>query len=135
VRDAGNLDPLFKSLLRFHWMEESQHAKLDTLMVEALAEGRDAASIDSAVDEYIALGGFLDDGLRGQATMNIDAFERATGHRFPSGERDDLTQQQHQALRWTYIGSGMTHPKFTDTLAAISPAGAGRVAGIAPAFC
>ena len=30
VKDDGDLDPLFKSLLRHHWMEEAQHAKLDT---------------------------------------------------------------------------------------------------------
>ena len=30
IRDDGDLDPLFKSLLKNHWMEEAQHAKLDT---------------------------------------------------------------------------------------------------------
>src|SRR5262245_4572388 len=40
VRDDRQLDPQFKSLLKHHWMEEAQHAKLDTLLVEALAEGR-----------------------------------------------------------------------------------------------
>src|SRR3712207_5728265 len=32
VRDDAGIDPLFKSLLRHHWIEEAQHAKLDTLM-------------------------------------------------------------------------------------------------------
>ena len=31
--------PQFKSLLKHHWMEEMQHAQLDTLMVETIAEG------------------------------------------------------------------------------------------------
>jgi hypothetical protein len=39
-RDDGRLDAHFKSLLKHHWMEEAQHARLDTLMVEALAAGR-----------------------------------------------------------------------------------------------
>src|SRR6185503_6161379 len=30
VRNDGRLDPQFKSLLKYHWMEESQHAKLNT---------------------------------------------------------------------------------------------------------
>ena len=64
VKDDGDLDPLFKSLLRHHWMEEAQHAKLDTLMVEALAEGRDEAGIDRAIDEYLEIGGFLDNGFK-----------------------------------------------------------------------
>src|SRR5262245_51788391 len=38
VLDNQQLDSQFKSLLKFHWMEEAQHAKLDALMVEALAE-------------------------------------------------------------------------------------------------
>ena len=30
VRDDADLDGLFQDLLRFHWLEEAQHAKLDT---------------------------------------------------------------------------------------------------------
>src|SRR5919205_523381 len=40
IKDDQELDPQFKSLLKHHWIEEVQHAKLDTLMVEALAAGR-----------------------------------------------------------------------------------------------
>lgn len=135
VRDDGDLDPLFKSLLKHHWMEEAQHAKLDTLMVETLAEGRDEAAIQRALDEYLEIGMFLDNGLKAQAGLNVDAFEKATGRKLGEDERAALTEQQHQALRWTYLGSGMTHPKFVATLAAISPAARDRIAEIAPAFC
>ena len=34
---AEGLDPLFCSLLKHHWIEESQHAKLDTLVVDEIA--------------------------------------------------------------------------------------------------
>ena len=64
VRDDGELDPLFKSLLKHHWMEEAQHAKLDTLMVEALAEGTTEAEIHAAIDGFFEIGAFLDDGLQ-----------------------------------------------------------------------
>ncbi len=37
VRDNQELDPQFKSLLKHHWLEESQHTKLDTLIVEEMA--------------------------------------------------------------------------------------------------
>ncbi|HEX8641091.1 MAG TPA: diiron oxygenase [Allosphingosinicella sp.] len=134
VRDDGELDPLFKSLLKHHWMEEAQHAKLDTLMVEALAEGRDEAGIQSAIDEYLEIGMFLDGGFKTQAGFNLDAFERASGRTLTAAEREELTAQQHQALRWTYLGSGMVHPRFVATLEAMSPAAARRIAEIAPAF-
>jgi hypothetical protein len=135
VRDDGDIDPLFKSLLKHHWMEEAQHAKLDTLMVEALAEGRSEAEIHSALDEYLEIGMFLDEGLKVQTGLNLDAFEKATGRKLGEDERAALGEQQHQALRWTYLGSGMTHPKFVATLAAISPAARDRIAEVAPAFC
>ncbi len=134
VRDDGELDPLFKSLLKHHWMEEAQHAKLDTLMVEALAEGRDEAGIQAAIDGYLEIGAFLDEGLATQASLNLDAFERHFGRALRAGQRRELQAQQHQALRWTYLGSGMAHPKFRATLAALSPAARDRIAAVAPAF-
>jgi hypothetical protein len=115
-------------------MEEAQHAKLDTLMVEALADGRDSAGIDRAVDEYLEIGAFLDGGLRQQTLFNLEAFERATGRRLAEGERGELLAQQHQALRWTYLGSGMTHPNFTASLEAMSLSARDRIAEIAPVF-
>jgi hypothetical protein len=134
VRDDGDLDPLFKSLLKHHWMEEAQHAKLDTLMVEALADGRDEAGIQAAIDGYLEIGAFLDDGFATQASLNLDAFERHFRRALRPEQRRELQAQQHQALRWTYLGSGMVHPKFTATLAALSPAARDRIAAVAPAF-
>src|SRR4029453_3141832 len=29
IRDDGDIDPLFKSLMRHHWMEGAQHSKID----------------------------------------------------------------------------------------------------------
>jgi hypothetical protein len=135
VADDGALDPQFKSLLKHHWMEEAQHAKLDTLMVEALAVGMDEAAIRSAVDEYLEIGGFLDEGLAQQAVLDADALERVIGRKLAESERRELIDRQHQALRWTYLGTGMTHDKFLSTLALLSPAARRRVEEIAPTFC
>lgn len=135
VHGDENLDPLFKSLLKHHWIEEAQHAKLDTLVVEALAEGRSDAAIEGAIEEYLEIGMFLDNGLKAQAELNLLALEAATKTSLLDEHREAILAQQHQALRWTYIGSGMTHPKFTKTLEAISPAARDRVAQVAPSFC
>ena len=135
VRDDGDLDPLFKSLLKHHWMEEAQHARLDQMMVYALAENRDEAAVQTAIEEYLEIGMFLDEGLKSQTAFNLDAFEQATGRALASEERAELFEQQHQALRWTYLGSGMTHPKFVATLGSISPAAERRIAEVAPVFC
>jgi hypothetical protein len=132
IRDDGGLDPLFKSLMKNHWVEEAQHAKLDTLIVEALAEGRSEEQIDKAIDEFFEIGGFLDDGLKTQAGFNLDALEKAIGRKVEN--RDEVIAQQHQAARWTYIGSGMVHERFKATLEKLSARAAQRIAEAAPLF-
>jgi len=48
VKDNQNLDSQFTSLLKHHWLEESQHTKLDTLMIESLAQQATPNEIDKA---------------------------------------------------------------------------------------
>src|SRR5215468_11046323 len=135
VQDDQYLDTQFKSLLRHHWMEEAQHAKLDTLMVEALAEGRGEAELEKALEEYLEIGGFLDNGLRQQAEFNLENLRRSTGRRLTEDERAEFVTRQHQALRWTFLGYGMTHPNFLSTLERLSPALRKRLEQVAPVFC
>ena len=132
IRDDGDLDPLFKSLMLNHWKEEAQHAKLDTLIVEALAEGRSEQQLDKVMDGFFEIGAFLDDGLKQQAHFNLDALEKAIGRKIDN--RSEILAQQHQAARWTYIGSGMVHERFRGTLDAMSPRAAARIAQAAPLF-
>src|SRR5580765_5053781 len=56
VKDDGDLDPQFKSLLRHHWMEEAQHAKLDTLMIARLAKEGGREAIAKAFADFAAIG-------------------------------------------------------------------------------
>lgn len=135
VRDNQELDPQFKSLLKHHWLEEAQHAKLDTLMVKALADGMSEKEIEKAVDEYLEIGGFLDGGLRQQTIFDLEAFERATGRKLSEDEREKFIGDQHRANRWTYLGTGMTHPKFLETLGDLSLEQRKRIEAVAPAFC
>ena len=132
IRDDGDLDPLFKSLMRHHWIEEAQHAKLDTLIVDALAEGRSEAELHQAIDGFFEIGAFLDNGLATQAGFNLDALEKIIGRKLDN--REAIQAQQHQAARWTYLGSGMVHERFASTLEALSPNAAARIADAAPLF-
>ena len=132
IRDDQDLDPLFKSLMKYHWMEEAQHAKLDTLIVDALAEGRTEEQISEAIDEFFEIGEFLDNGLKAQASYNLDALEKVIGRKLEN--RAEIEEQQHQAARWAYVGSGMVHERFKATLLNISANAAARIADAAPVF-
>lgn len=134
IRDDQALDPQFKSLLRHHWMEEAQHAQLDTLMVEAIAATCTPAEIDKAVDGYLEIGGMFDGAFKQQAAFDLDALQRATGLRLTSAQASLFAEVQHQAMRWTYLGSGLSHPNFLASVTALSPAQADRLAEVAKAF-
>jgi hypothetical protein len=134
VQDDQGLDPQFKSLLKHHWMEEAQHAKLDTLMVEALAENRSPEEIDRAVEGYLSIGMMVDDGLTQQAAFDVASLELAMGRALAPDHREQVLAVQRRGLRWTFLGSGMTHGNFLETLEKLRPAARARVEEVAPAF-
>src|SRR5688500_8868448 len=127
VKDDQDLDPQFKSLLKHHWLEEVQHAKLDTLMVETLSAGRSEQQRMKGVDEYLEIGGFLDGALKQQVEFDLDALERASGRELNDEEKEEFRRKQLQANRWTYLGTGMTHPKVLATLEWLAPAARQKV--------
>ncbi|HSP05678.1 MAG TPA: hypothetical protein VLR94_00800, partial [Acidobacteriota bacterium] len=135
IRDSNELDPQFKRLLKYHWIDEAQHTKLDTLMIEALAENYSKEEIKKAFDEYLEIGGFLDQGLAQQVQFDLDSFTRATGRTLNEGQISEFKRVQLQANRWTYIGSGMNHPNFLATAGYLDPEWKEKLGQIAPAFC
>jgi hypothetical protein len=134
IADDNGLDPQFKSLLRHHWMEEAQHARLDTLLVEELAAGLTPEEIERGVAGYFEIGAFIDAGIAQQAQFDADALERASGRKLPLSQRSELVAQQHQAMRWTYLGSGMMHPRFLETLEWLDPKHRAAIEKAAPTF-
>src|ERR671920_48941 len=107
IREDREIDPLFKSLFKHHWMEEAQHAKLDTLIVDALAEGRGEQELMQVTNEFFEIASFLDRSMQFQAQFNVDSLERGLGRKIP--QRNALIVQQYRAARWTYLGSGLRH--------------------------
>lgn len=134
IRDNQGLDDQFRSLLRHHWMEEAQHAQLDTMMVEAIAANCDARQIEQAVDGYLEIGGMFDGAFKQQAAFDLDTLQRATGKTFTADQGERITSVQHQAMRWTYLGSGISHPNFLRSVQELSPVQAARLAEAAKAF-
>ena len=135
IKDDQELDPQFKSLLKHHWIEEVQHAKLDTLMVESLAAGRSEEERMRGVEEYIDIGGFLDQALKQQVEFDLSSFEHASGRTLTEIEKHEFRYVQLRANRWTYLGTGMTHERVLETLESLTPRARQRIESISPVFC
>lgn len=134
IANDDGLDPQFKSLLKHHWMEEAQHAKLDALMVQAISEACSEQERAQAIDGYLEIGGMIDAGLMQQVKFDFESLKRATGRAFTPEETERFFAVQQQATRWTYLGSGMSHKNFLKIVELVSPGSADRLEQIVPLF-
>jgi len=134
VRDDNELDPQFKSLLRHHWIEEAQHTKYDTLMLQALTDNLTTAEIEKGISDYASIGNLFDGGLKQQVEFDMQALQRASGRTLNDAEQERFRAIQLQALRWTYLGSAMVHPTFLATVGEFSQVARKQIEEMAPAF-
>ncbi|HWF98524.1 MAG TPA: hypothetical protein VN691_04985 [Steroidobacteraceae bacterium] len=134
VKDNQDLDPQFKSLLKHHWVEEAQHTKLDALVLHSLAQRSSAQDIATAIAEYFEIGAFLDGGFKQQAQLDLQSLERAIRRTLSEDERRQFLEVQHQALRWTFLGSALGNRNFLAALATLSDKAAARVEQAAKSF-
>jgi len=134
VKDDQTLDPQFKSLLKHHWEEELQHARLDELLLKSMAAASASPEIDRAVDEFFDIGGFLGAGLGQQAALDLEALQHASGRRLSAAEQEEFLRQQCQALRWTFLGTTMRNANFLDAIESLGGAARQRVEAAAGAF-
>jgi hypothetical protein len=134
VLTDSNLDSQFKNLLKHHWMEESQHAKLDTLMVQAINETCTPEERAQAIDGYLEIGGMIDAGLKQQVKFDFESLSRATGREFTAQQTQRFMDVQLQANRWTFLGTGMSHKNFMTTADLVKPGAASQLEQIVPKF-
>jgi hypothetical protein len=134
IAEDEELDPQFKDMLLHHWMEEHQHAQLDTLLVQSLAQTMSADEIQAGFDGYLGLGAFLDGGLAQQAQFDLQALQMATGRPLSEDEQGRFIEVQQQANRAAFIGAGMSHPRFLETLAELGPGLREAAEATVPAF-
>jgi hypothetical protein len=134
VRDRAELDELFRDILRFHWIDESRHARLDSLLIEEVASDLGPEEREAAVDGLLELGNAVDGLLAQQVELDIDALQLATGRRFSESERAEIRIHQQLAYRWTFLVSGLEHPNFVRIVEQLTTAGAEKLAQAAIAL-
>jgi hypothetical protein len=134
VRDRAELDGLFRDLLRFHWIDESRHARLDSLLIDEVARTATAEEREQAIDELLQLGGAVDGLLAQQLELDIETLEKRTGRTFTDAERQEIRTHQQRAYRWTFLVSGLQHPKFVGIVEQLTHQGGVKIATAAEAL-
>ena len=134
VRDRADLDGLFRDLLRFHWIDESRHARLDSLLIDEVARTMTAKEREEAVDELLELGAAVDGLLAQQLELDIETLEKRSGRSFTDVERQEIRAHQQRAYRWTFLVSGLQHPKFVGIVEQLTNEGSEKIAAAAEAL-
>jgi hypothetical protein len=134
VRDRSDLDQLFRDILRFHWIDESRHARMDSLLIDEIAADLSADQRDQALSELLELGTAVDQLLSQQVEMDINTLERAARRTFNQSDREDIRVRQQRAYRWTFLVSGLEHPNFVRIVDRLSATGSERLAQAAAAL-
>ena len=134
VLDRTDLDGLFRDLLRHHWLDEAQHAKMDTMLIAEMVEDVPLAEREAAIDELIELGGAIDGLLQQQIALNIEALSTTTGRVFTEAEGQEITDKTLHAWRWTFLVSGLEHPKVVRLVDEITYDGPAKLHTVAQAL-
>ena len=134
VMDKTELDGLFRDLLKHHWLDEAQHAKMDTMLIAELVEDLPLAEREAAIDELLELGMAVDGLLQQQIAMNVAALEAATGRVFTAAEREEITAKTLHAWRWTFLVSGLEHPRVVKLVEEITDQGPAKLRRAAEAL-
>ena len=115
-------------------MEEAQHAKLDTLLIDEIAETATLEERETAVDELLELGGAIDGLLLQQIKLNIETLQNVTGRRFTEAEKEEISTKTQHAWRWTFLVSGLEHPHFVKLINELTQEGPEKIRGAAKAL-
>ena len=134
VRAEDDLDELFRDILRYHWIDEAQHAKADSLLLAEVASKLDAPAREAAVDEVLELGMAIDGLLAQQIELDLAALGRVAGRNFTSDEADEIRASQRASYRWTFLISGLEHPNFVQIVGQLTEAGGDKIGNAAVAL-
>jgi len=134
VRDRGELDGLFRDLVRYHWMDEAQHAKIDSLLIDEITQEIAEEDRESAVDELLELGGAVDGLLSTQADLDLGSLETAIGRTLSEREKAEIKAHTHRAYRWTFLVSGLEHPNFVQIVRELTKRGPAKLEAVARAL-
>lgn len=128
VRSDETLDGKFRGLLKHHFIEECQHAQLDARLALELAVGLGAEERAQGCEDYFAIVRAFDQLLVQQVELDLESLARVTGRTLSEAQKSHFRVEQLAAQRFTFLGSGMNHPRFVEVMRAISATAAERLA-------
>ncbi len=134
IKYDKRVDRSIKRLLEANGFGEPARARLAMQVVKSIAARYSPEERSAAIAGYGKLALEVDGALDRQAKLDRRTLMNATGRRLSDAECAEFFETQRQALRWTFLGAGMSHPEFLRVVDELDPKMARRIEQIAPAF-
>jgi hypothetical protein len=134
ANERESLDPTFVNVFKSHWIEESQHTKLDELEVAKCAAGVTDAQREAAIDELLEIGGAFDGLLKSQVDLDVESLERLAGRKLTDATKDAIRAAQHKAYRYTFLVSALKNSRFREHVSSLTKGGVAKIDGAAAAL-
>lgn len=122
VRADDEIDEKFQDILKKHWLEEVQHAKLDLVKIKELADDLEPKEIESSFEEYFYILEALGDILLEQVKMNFRSLVNSSKakEKFSNKKAEQsFTSIQHQAFFDFFVLKGMRNNTFIEDMGKI----------------
>ena len=120
VRDNSDIDPTFSKVLKYHWMEEAQHAKVDALELKKLVLNADQKQIEQMYDDYIFIINAFDGLLISQSEMDYESLTERIGKKFSETNKRKIIDSQLKSYRNDFIKCGLDNNMFMGIMKEIS---------------
>lgn len=114
------LDPFTKQIFHSHWMEESQHARMDHLETLRVFRTLGVAERDRVMDDLIELLTMLDGLLETQAQLDVENLQACLWRRLSAADQREIRAAALAAKRHAFIESALTHPNVVELLALVA---------------
>ncbi len=116
-----SVDPGFSRLFYLHWIEEAQHARLDSLELAHMTAGLSREEIDAEFDQMMELCDQLALQLLRQSELDVLNLGDATGRGFSADEKEALGAAMFATYQNAFLGMGLTHPIFLQLVEDLAP--------------
>ncbi|MCA9620320.1 MAG: hypothetical protein KC731_14960 [Myxococcales bacterium] len=113
ARGSDAIDEHFKELLRLHWREEAQNARLHRLILTELCAQASPEDRVAAIDQYLRMLDDLSMAVTAQAHLDLAIFERVA-RPLDEDERQLWRHEQAASYRHVLLGQGLEHPMLRE---------------------
>lgn len=111
------MEPKFVELLKFHWLEESQHVRVDLIEMNKMLATMSEEDKKTALNDYIDLLLELDKEMFSSADILIENFRICTGSKSDQvGSSDHLRNFLVRTLRNFLVYVAFRHPTVLNTI-------------------